>query len=132
MEIRLKWKSGINKTSNRSQLSNNWTEPMHWMGIEWPFGNATDKLVVRIEKVKELKEQQTWWVALVSKTHNFEEIIELEKDQEEEIIPLKLQVEDLGCCNSRETQGLPYSCELKSAMSCWHCEGVNRPKEFSI
>ena len=36
-----------------------------------------NELVVGIENVKELKEQHIWWVALMSKTHDFKEMEKL-------------------------------------------------------
>ena len=68
----------------------------------------------------------------MSKTHDVEEIEELEnvkEEEEEETIPLKLQIEGPGCCDSREAGGVPCNYELKSAMSCWHWEGVNELRE---
>ena len=53
-----------------------------------------------------------------------EESRELGKETEErENIPLKLETDGPGCCNSGVAGVLSWSWELKRAMSCWHWAG---------
>lgn len=76
-------------------------------------------------------EQQIWWVALVSNTQDNGEIEDLERMKEKKSIPLRLEMDGLGYCNSREIWELPWSFELKRVISWWHWVEVSEPKTES-
>ena len=59
MEMRLKRKSGTNRTSKSVKLESNRMEPVFLTGTELPLSNVTKELEVGMIESKELREQHT-------------------------------------------------------------------------
>lgn len=100
------------------------------METEEPFGRVTKELVMESIEIKEFNEQQRWWITPVSSIQEFDEKEKVGNEKvEKKYIPLKLDVEGPGCCNSGEAWALPWSYELKRA--CWHWVEVKALKTES-
>ena len=95
------------------------------IGTIWPLGRVTKEFSVETDEVKRLKEQQTWCVALVSKTQEVDGKEGKCEVEERKKIPLKLETDESGCSGSEGARELCWSCELRRVMSCWHWVVVN-------
>ena len=90
-EIRLNLKLGTNNTLCNTKEKDKWTVPTWVTKTVRPIGSVTLELEIGVKEVKNWSEQQTWWVAHVSKIH--EEETHKGEEEEVKVIPLKLETE---------------------------------------
>ena len=81
-------KLGTNNTLCNTKEEDNWTIPTWVTETARPVGSVTLELETGVKEVKNWSEQQTWWVAPVSKIH--EEEKHKGEDEEVKVILLKL------------------------------------------
>ena len=123
MDKRLKWKWGTKRTLASTSWSDNFIDPI--LVID------TKELVTGKEKRNWSRKQQTWCIALVSKTQEDFEKELIEEGMWELELPLILETEGSGSWHSIVARELVYSCESSRAISCWHWEARSVLSETS-